>query len=216
MKLYGYWRSGTSFRVRVALALKGATIEQIPVNLLSGEHRGEEYRKINPQGLVPTLALDDGSYLSQSPAIIEYLDEALPGPKLLPDDPLEKARARQLAAVIGCDIHPLQNLRVLKYLQGELDQDQPTAFAWAAHWIEVGFEALEELLPSADQSDGPFLMGKTPSLPDCYLLPQLYAANRFGADLSRFPRLTTIRDALMDLPEIPATLPENQPDAPKD
>ena len=212
MKLHGYWRSGTSFRVRVALALKGATIEQVPVNLLEGEHRQAVYKDLNPQGLVPTLALDDGTLLSQSPAILEYLDEVLPGPKLLPDDPVSRAKARQLAAVIGCDVHPLQNLRVLKRLQNELGHDKDTAFAWAAHWIEEGLGALETTL-SQDAWEGPFLMGPAPSLPDCYLLPQIYAGRRFGAELHGFERLLEVERHLLALPSIQSALPENQPDA---
>ncbi|GGY42699.1 maleylacetoacetate isomerase [Parvularcula lutaonensis] len=212
MKLYGYWRSGTSYRVRIALALKGATIEQEPVNLLAGEHHSEAFRAKNPQGLVPALELDDGTILTQSPAIIEYLDETLPGPKLLPEDPLRRARARQLAAIIGCDIHPVQNLRILKYLQDPLGHDKETAFAWAAHWIDVGFEALEKELERTGWQ-GPFLLGAQPSVPDCYLLPQLYAGRRFGANVQHFPKLLQVEEALTAMPAVKDAHPDHQPDA---
>lgn len=212
MKLYGYWRSGTSYRVRVALALKGASVEQVPVNLLEGEHRSEAFRAKNPQGLVPSLELEDGTILSQSPAIIEYLDETLPGPKLLPSDPVDRARSRQLAAIIGCDIHPIQNLRILKYLQDPLKHDRDTAFAWAAHWIEVGFEALEGELARTGWR-GPFLGGEQPGIPDCYLLPQLYAGRRFGAKVERFETLLGIENALTRIPAVADAHPEKQPDA---
>lgn len=214
MKLYGYWRSGTSYRVRLALALKGATVEQVPVNLLEGEHRGEAYRAINPQGLVPTLLLDDGTALSQSPAIIEYLDEVLPGPKLLPEDPILRAHARQLAAVIGCDVHPLQNLRILKHLQEPLGHDQTTAFGWAAHWIEEGLGALEKLVAKGPGSNGPYLLGEEPTVAECYLLPQLYAARRFGAQIDTFTRLLAVEELLLARDPIAAAHPDKQPDAP--
>lgn len=212
MKLYGYWRSGTSYRVRIALALKGGQVESVPVNLLEGEHREEPFRAINPQGLVPALALDDGTVLTQSPAIIEYLDETLPGPKLLPEDPVRRAQARQLAAVIGCDIHPIQNLRILKAVQSRYDQSREEAFAWAAHWIAVGFEALEAEV-SAIRGGGPFCLGDEPSVPDCYLVPQMYAANRFGTDLTPFPTLRAIDEAMKEIPEVAAAHPDRQPDA---
>ncbi|MEM1379205.1 MAG: maleylacetoacetate isomerase [Pseudomonadota bacterium] len=210
MKLYSYWRSGTSYRVRIALAIKGASVEIVPVNLLDGAHKDESFLTRNPQGLVPTLELDDGTLLSQSPAIIEYLDETLPGPELLPEDPLQRAEARHLSALIGCDIHPLQNLRVLKYLQDPLGHNRDEAFAWAAHFIAAGFEALETLLSKADT---PFAMGDAPGVVECYLLPQLYAARRFGTDLSAVPRLLAIEKAAADWPDITAAHPEQQIDA---
>jgi maleylacetoacetate isomerase len=213
MKLYGYWRSGTSYRVRLALALKGQTIETVPVNLAEGEHRQPDFLAVNPQGLVPTLQLDDGRLLSQSPAIIEYLDQTFPGPRLFPEDPFEAARVRQYAGIIGCDVHPMQNLRVLKYLQNELDHSRDEAFAWAAHWITVGLEAMEETLLREDGAGNAFLTGPEPTAAECYLLPQLYAARRFGADLQKCPNLLRIEQNMTSLDGVGAAYPDEQPDA---
>ncbi|MCQ8185634.1 maleylacetoacetate isomerase [Parvularcula maris] len=212
MKLYGYWRSGTSYRVRLALALKGQEIETVPVNLATGEHREEDFVKLNPQGLVPALDIGDGRLLTQSPAIIEYLDEALEGPKLFPPDPWQRAKARQYAALIGCDVHPLQNLRVLKRLQDPLGHSKEEAFSWAAYWITIGLQALEETLEQDDQP-GPFLLGDTPSAAECYLLPQLYAGRRFGAELGGLTRLLEVEAAMNALPAVAAAHPSRQPDA---
>ena len=212
MKLYSYWRSGTSYRVRLALALKGAEVDIVPVNLAAGEHREDAFRSINPQGLVPTLELDDGTRLSQSPAIIEYLDEPLPGPKLLPSNPLERARARHLAALIGCDVHPLQNLRVQRYLKDPLGHDQDTAHQWSAHWIEAGFEALEAELNASNHA-GPFAMGEAPGVVECYVLPQLFGGRRFGAEVERFPRLLELEAATLAVPGVQAATPNAQPEA---
>lgn len=212
MKLYSYWRSGTSYRVRLALALKDATVDIIPVDLAAGEHRDPAFRSINPQGLVPTLELDDGTRISQSPAIIEYLDETLPGPKLLPDDPIDRARARHLAALIGCDVHPLQNLRVQRYVMDPLGHDQSVAHQWAAHWIEAGFEALEAELTRADH-EGPYAMGDRPGLVECYVIPQMFGGRRFGAEPSKFPRLLAMEEATLAWPNVQASKPESQPEA---
>ncbi len=215
MKLYSYWRSGTSYRVRIALALKGASVTIVPVNLLEGEHCGEAYRSLNPQGLVPALVLDDGTVIGQSPAIIEYLDETLPGPRLLPDEPVARARQRHLAAIIGCDTHPIQNLRILKYLQSEYDRSREEAFAWAAHWIEQGFGALEAEAARGGR-DHRFLGGDSPGVPDCYLLPQLYAGRRFGSDISRFPHLLKVEENLLSWPGVAEAHPDRQIDAKPD
>jgi maleylacetoacetate isomerase len=212
MKLYGYWRSGTSYRVRLALALKGQEIETVPVNLAEGEHREEAFLAINPQGLVPALDLGDGRLLTQSPAIIEYLDEVLDGPKLFPADPALRAKVRQYAALIGCDVHPLQNLRVLKRLQDPLGHSKEEAFAWAAHWITVGLEALEETLAREGRS-GPFLLGAEPTAAECYLLPQLYAGRRFGAELGGLKRLLRAEEAMNQLEGTAEAHPSRQPDA---
>ncbi|MEM9839389.1 MAG: maleylacetoacetate isomerase [Pseudomonadota bacterium] len=209
MKLFSYWRSGTSYRVRIALALKGETLDIVPVNLLEGAHRESAFLERNPQGLVPTLELDDGTLLSQSPAIIEYLDEVLPGPKLLPEDPLERAKVRHLAAIIGCDTHPLQNLRILKYLQDPLGHDREKSFAWAAHWIDTGLGALEAQVPEGSA----FTCGEQPGLVECYLIPQLYAGRRFGADLAALPKLTAIEERTLAWPGLADAHPDNQPDA---
>lgn len=210
MKLYSYWRSGTSYRVRLAAAIKGADIEIVPVNLLEGEHRGEAFRALNPQGLVPTLELDDGTLISQSPAIIEYLDETVAGPRLLPEDPVERARARHLAALIGCDVHPLQNLRVLKHLQDPLGHSRDEAFAWAAHWIETGLSALEAQI---DPAAGPFVLGDDPGVVECYLLPQLYAGRRFGAKVDALTRLNAIERNCLARDDLAAAHPDRQADA---
>jgi maleylacetoacetate isomerase len=212
MKLYRYWRSGTSYRVRLALAIKGAEAEIVPVNLLEGEHREEAFLSKNAQGLVPALELDDGTLLSQSPAIIEYLEDRIDGPRLLPEDPVRRAKARQLAAIIGCDIHPIQNLRILKYLQDPLGHSREEAFAWAAHWIDTGFAAFLEERRRAG-AEGRFAFGDEPSVVDCYLLPQIYAGRRFGADLAKFGELTAIEDQVLARPELAAAHPDGQPDA---
>lgn len=207
MKLYEYWRSGTSYRVRIALAIKQVCVEHVHINLLEHAHRDASFLAINPQGLVPALELDDGRVLTQSPAILEYLDDAYEGPSLFPEDTFEKAQARQYASLIACDIHPVQNLRVLKYLQDDLRHGREEAFAFAAHWIEVGLGSLEKQLET-NGWEGPFTLGERPMAPDCYLLPQLYAGRRFGADLSSFQRLLKIEQALGSVDTIAATHPD--------
>ena len=212
MRLYSYWRSGTSYRVRLALAFKQARRDIVPVNLLEREHKSEAFLAINPQGLVPSLELDDGTLLSQSPAIIEYIDETMPGPELFPADPTQRAIVRQMAALIGCDIHPLQNLRVLRYLRDPLEQDDAAVQAWARQWIETGFEALETLAAKT-APDAVFLTGDSVSAAECYLLPQLYGARRYGTDLSAFPRLLAVEAAVAAMPGAVAAHPDQQPDA---
>mgnify|MGYP006265999399 CR=1 FL=1 len=214
MRLFSYWRSGTSYRVRIALALKGIDADIVPVNLLEGEHTDEAHLARNPQGLVPTLELPDGTLISQSPAIIEYLEEIRPDPPLLPANAAERARARQFSALVACDIHPLQNLRVLRYVQDMLGHERDDAVAWARHWITTGFEALERQLadPTADR---PFALGATPGITECHLVPQVYGARRYGVDLERFPRITTIARATEAWPGVRDAHPDNQVDAPK-
>ena len=214
MKLYSYWRSGTSYRVRLALAFKGIQAELVPVNLLSSEHKSRPFLEKNPQGLVPTLELDDGSLISQSPAIIEFIEDSCPGPALFPSDPTMKAKARQLAAMIGCDVHPLQNLRVLRYIHDPMGHSKDEAFQWAAHWIEQGLQAMEEELARLDLS-GAFAMGDTPGVVECYLLPQLYAARRFEADLTSLDRLLEIEHNTLALDAAAAAHPDEQIDASK-
>ncbi|MEO1658967.1 MAG: maleylacetoacetate isomerase [Pseudomonadota bacterium] len=212
MRLFSYWRSGTSYRVRLALAFKGAECDIVPVNLLKREHKAPTFLAMNPQGLVPSLELDDGTILSQSPAIIEYLDDTLPGPRLFPEDPVQKALVRQMAAVIGCDVHPLQNLRILRYLRAPLGHDDEAVSAWARQWIGDGFAALEtltnEIAPGAA-----YLSGETVSAAECYLIPQLYGARRYDMDLSPFPRLLAVEEAVNGMAAAQAAHPSAQPDA---
>ena len=212
MRLFSYWRSGTSYRVRLALGFKRADCEIVPVNLLNREHKEPSFLAKNPQGLVPSLQLDDGRFLSQSPAIIEYLDETLPGPKLFPEDRAQKALVRQMAAVIGCDVHPLQNLRVLNYLRDPLGRDDSGVSAWASEWIGAGFLALEQLANEV-APDAPFLSGDSFSAAECYLIPQLYGARRYDMDLTAYPRLLAVEDAVQELTFAKEAHPSAQPDA---
>lgn len=211
--LHGYFRSGTTYRVRLALNWKGVDYQTSPVNLVSGAQREADFLAKNPQGLVPALEVD-GRIFTQSPAILEWIEETFPERPLLPADPELRARIRAFAAVIGCDIHPIQNLRVMKKVRADFDQDQDGAWAWARHWIETGFAALENLVGDAPGKDG-FLFGDGPSLAEIYLLPQMYNARRFGVDVSAYPRLVAADKAAGALPEFAKAAPENQPDAPK-
>ena len=210
--LHGYFRSGTTYRVRLALNWKGVEYDYVPVNLVEGEQSGDAYKARNPQGLVPALEYGD-AVLTQSPAILEWIEETWPDRPLLPADPLKRARVRAFAAAIGCDIHPLQNLRVLKKVRADYGADQGGALAWARHWIETGFAALERLAEAGDGSNG-FLFGDGPSMAEVYLLPQMYNARRFGADLDACPRLVAADAAASALPEFAAAHPSKQPDAP--
>ncbi|KAA5804652.1 maleylacetoacetate isomerase [Alkalicaulis satelles] len=209
--LHGYFRSGTSYRVRLALNWKGLAYETAVVNLVDGGQRAASYLARNPQGLVPALEAD-GRILTQSPAIIEWIEETWPERPLLPADPYQRARVRAFAAAIGCDIHPIQNLRVMKKLRADHGADQDGATAWARHWIETGFTALEVLAADAGGQGG-FIFGDGPSLAEIYLLPQMFNARRFGVDLAAFPRLVAADEAARALPELAAAAPELQPDA---
>ena len=212
MKLYGYWRSGTSYRTRLALALKGIEVEHIPVDLTQGAQKLPDYMTANPQGLVPTLMLDDGTPLAQSGAIIEYLEEKFPEPPLLPAGPKARAHVRQLCQIIGCDIHPLNNLRILKYLKGALDQPQSGVDAWASEWIRLGFDAYEIMLArEPDRSE--FSFGGRPGMAECYLLPQIYSARRFGVEVENWPLISSVERATLALPAVQNAVPEAQPDA---
>ena len=210
--LYGYWRSGTSYRTRLALALKGIEVAHAPVDLRAGEQSGEGFRAKNPQGLVPTLQLEDGTLISQSPAIIEYVEEVRPDPPLLPEDPVARARVRQMAMIVGCDTHPLGNLRVLKALKADHGADQAAIEAWQARWNGAAFAALEAML-AADPSRGDFAYGDRPGLAECYLLPQLYTARRFSVPLKAYPNLLAVEAATLALPAVQRATPEAQPDA---
>ncbi|MCC5996049.1 MAG: maleylacetoacetate isomerase [Oceanicaulis sp.] len=209
--LHGYFRSGTSYRVRLALNWKGVPYETAAVNLVDGGQRAAEYLARNPQGLVPALEVD-GRILTQSPAIIEWIEETWPERPLLPADPFQRARVRAFAAAIGCDIHPIQNLRVMKKLRADHGADQDAATAWARHWIETGYTALEAMASDAGGQGG-FIFGGGPSLAEIYLLPQMFNARRFGVDLAPFPRLAAADAAARALPEFAAAAPELQPDA---
>lgn len=207
--LYGYWRSSAAYRVRIALALKGLDYDHKGIDLRAGAQSGVGFKLLNPQGFVPYL-IDGEVGLNQSLAIIEYLDETYPEPRLLPDDPVARARVRAAALAIACDIHPLNNLRVLKYLKRPLGHEQDEIDAWAQHWIEGGFAALEEV---AEGSPGPYLFGDAVTMADVCLVPQMYNARRVRADLTHFPRLVEIDKALNALPAVRKARPEAQPDA---
>jgi len=208
--LYGYFRSSAAYRVRIALNLKGLAYRQVPVSLLKAEQRSADFLALNPQGLVP--ALQDGDVLlTQSLAICEYLDEAYPATMaLLPADPVQRARVRAVAQAIACDIHPVNNLRILNYLKTELDQDEAARHAWYRHWVSEGFAALEVQLAAAP---GPYCFGEHVTLADVCLLPQVFNAQRFEVDMTAYPRLAAIAAALADLPAFADAHPARQPDA---
>jgi maleylpyruvate isomerase len=207
--LHAYWRSGTSYRTRIALNLKGLAYEVRPVDLRAGEQSADGYRRLAPQGLVPALEAD-GQVLIQSPAILEWLEETHPDPPLLPRDPAGRAVVRAMAAVIGCDIHPLNNLRVLRALKRDLGADDIALAAWEARWIGDGFAALETLI---DRHGGLYCFGDSPTLADCYLAPQVYSAERFGVDLRPYALLRGVHARLGALPAVAAAHPDRQPDA---
>ena len=209
MILYGYPMSSASYRVRIALALKGVEVTTITKQLRRGEQRAKDFLEINPQGFVPVLSLDDGHMIPQSLAIIEYLDEVYPQPPLLPAAPIERARVRALSLLIACDIHPLNNLRVLQYLEGSLGEAQSVRDTWYRHWIEAGFEALEEAL-GRDPARGRFCYGDTPSLADVCLVPQVFNARRYSVDLAPFPRIVAIDAACREIAAFASAAPEKQ------
>lgn len=213
MKLYTYFRSSAAYRVRIALNLKGLQYDALPVHLLKagGEQRQEEFRQINPSGLVPAFQ-DDRITLTQSMAIIEYLDERFPAVPLLPQDIIGRARVRELAQIIACDIHPLNNLRVLRHLVGELKLDEDAKNAWIRHWIREGLASLEAHL-ARDPAAGPFCHGGAPTVADCFLVPQVFNAQRFDIDISAYPNIARIHALCVDLPAFVAAHPSKQPDA---
>jgi len=208
MKLYAYFRSSSSYRLRIALNLKGLAHEIVPVNLVAGEQRGEAYRAINPQGLVPALDTGDAQ-LVQSTAILEWLEEQYPDPPLYPADALARARVRGLCQHIACEIQPLNNLGVLGYLRETLGQDESAVNRWYAHWVTRGFESLEAAAPA-----GGFFGGAAPGMAEVFLVPQLYNARRFAVDLAPFPRLVAIGARCADLDAFARAHPDRQPDAP--
>ncbi|MDX3909582.1 MAG: maleylacetoacetate isomerase [Sphingobium sp.] len=208
--LHDYFRSSAAFRVRIALNIKGIEYQSIPHHLRKGEQSAASYLAVNPQGLVPALEID-GSCFTQSLAIIEYLDEAYPHPPLLPADLVGRARVRSIAQIVACDIHPLNNLRVLRYLRAPLGHPEDTVRSWYAHWISQGFSALESILNRGPE--GSFCHGDNPGLADICLVPQLFNARNFDVDLTSFPRIEEIVERAMALPAFMKAHPSNQPDA---
>jgi len=212
MKLYTYFRSSAAYRVRIALNLKGMSYDALPVHLLKdgGQHLQDEYRKINPSGLLPSFQ-DDRITLTQSMAIIEYLEEIHPEPPLLPKDAPGRGRVRELAQIIGCDIHPVNNLRVLNYLVKHMGFSDQAKTEWYRHWIIEGFQSLEAHL-ARDPGAGPFCHGDHPTIADCYLVPQVFNAQRFNIDVSAYPNIDRINSLCIELPAFRAAHPSHQPD----
>ncbi len=210
MKLYSYWRSTAAYRVRIALNIKQLDCEIVPVHLVKdgGEHLMDAYKSINPQSLVPALVTDGGDVLTQSLAIIDYLDEAYPQHSLYPQNPIQKAQAKAMALCVACDIHPLNNLRVLKYLKGEAWQ-QEQVDKWYSHWIHEGFSAIEMQL---EKSAGQYCFGNSVTVADIFLVAQVYNANRFNVSLEDYPGIVKINDNCLTLQTFTEAMPENQPD----
>lgn len=212
MKLYNFFRSGTSHRLRIALNLKGLEAEYLPVDLRREEHLAPAFKALNPQGLVPALA-HEGQVLIQSPAIIEWLEERHPTPPLLPAAPEARARVRALAAVVGCDIHPINNRRILETLRKQFGADEAAVNAWCATWITAGFDAIEALLAADRQRSSDFCHGHAPTLADVYLVPQVESARRFKVDLSPWPNIRAVDQACSSLDAFRRAEPAQQHDA---
>jgi maleylpyruvate isomerase len=213
MKLYTYFRSSAAYRVRIALDLKGLPYEVVPVHLVKhgGEQVTDAYRAVNPSALVPTFQ-DDGATITQSMAIIEYLEETHPAVPLLPADPLARAHVRALAQMVACDIHPVNNLRILRYLVRTLQISDEAKNEWYRHWVKEGFAALEAHL-ARGPAPGRFCHGDTPTMADCFLVPQVYNASRFDVDMTPYPRIAAIDAACAELPAFIAAHPARQPDS---
>ena len=212
MKLIGYFRSSAAFRVRIALNYKGLKVEHASRHLRKGEQSAPDYVALNPQKLVPALVLDSGEVLTQSLAILEYLEETHPEPPLLPKDSVGRARVRALSLIVSADVHPIQNLRVMGYLREKFGQTEESAFAWSRHWIETGFEAYESTI-AKDRKTGAFSHGDTPTFADLCLAPQVFNAARFKVDMTRYPTIQRIHAACMLHPAFDAAQPSKQPDA---
>ena len=212
MKLIGYFRSSAAYRVRIALNLKGVAVEHASRHLRRGEQKSPDYAALNPQKLVPALVLDSGEVLTQSLAILEYLEETYPQPPLLPREPVERARVRALALIPTADIHPIQNLRVMGYLREKFGQTEESAFGWSRHWIETGFDAYEATIAN-DPRTGAFSHGDAPTMADLCLIPQVFNAARFKVDMKNYPTIQRIYETCMRLPAFDAAQPAKQPDA---
>jgi maleylpyruvate isomerase len=210
MKLYTYFRSSAAFRTRIAINLKGVHCETVEVDLraAASEQVKPEYRAVNPQGLVPALVIEDTT-VAQSLAIIEYLDEVYPEPPLLPRSPVDRARVRAMALAVACDMHPLNNLRILNYLRSQLGHDEDTVNAWYRHWIAVGFSGLEQEARRVSR-DGQYMFGSSVTIADIYIVPQMYNARRFKCDLEPYPTLRSICAHLESLPAFAKAVPEAQ------
>lgn len=214
MNLYGYWRSSASYRVRIALAIKGVEVNHVSVNLKEGEQLGAAHAQLNTQHFVPVLELEDGTKLTQSLAIMDYIDATYREPELMPRDAVLRSKILSASLIIASDIAPIQNASVLKYVASEHDQDQTGMKDWAAHWIAKGFTALEKTAQAHHQTyKTDFLITEAPRFFECCLIPQIYNANRFGVDMSAFPRLSEINENCLALPAFQKALPENQADA---
>jgi maleylpyruvate isomerase len=212
IRLYGYWRSSAAYRVRIGLALKGLAYDYAAVNLLANEQNAPDYRARQPQGLVPMLDTGDGGQITQSLAILEWLDETYPAAPLLPKAPGDKAIVRAMAYAVACDIHPINNLRVLKHVRKTFGADDATIAGWQTHWIALGFEAQERLI---EAHGGAWSFGDAPTLADVCLVPQVVNSTRVNMDLSLYPRLAAIFERAKAHPAFVAAAPENQPDAVK-
>ena len=208
MKLYSFFRSSASYRVRIALALKGFKYDTVSIKFSENTHRTDAFRKINPQRRVPALDLGDGNLLIQSLAIIEYLDETRPEPPLLPRDPLERARVRAVAQIISCDIHPLNNTGVRQVLSGKFNADEKALQEWTAYWINEGFAAVDRLL-----APGPYAFGDAVTLADICIVPQVYNARRYQVPLEAFPKIVAVEAAAREHPAFLVAAPDAQPDA---
>lgn len=209
LTLHDYWRSGAAYRVRIALNLKGVAYHQVPVDLRAGAQRDPAFLALNPQGLVPAIE-SDGGVIAQSGAIIEWLEERYPDPPLLPRDPDARAVVRAMAAVVACDIHPINNLRVLNRLRSQFGADSAGVKQWIAHWIGAGFEAMEQYVA---QHGAGFAYGDGPTIADCFLVPQVYSAERFGVDITPFPQVTAAVERARGLPAFARAHPDMQRDA---
>lgn len=209
LKLHSAWRASAPYRVRIGLNLKGVAYDYVPVDLVKGQQQSPEYHAVNAQDLVPALVLEDGRVLTQSLSILEWLEETQPGPALLPKDPLDRQAVRAMATIVACDIHPLNNLRILKALAG-LGVEEPKRNEWVHRWIGDGFSALEQMVA---RHGGGYAFGDTPTLADCCLVPQVYNAGRFGVDMTPYPAIAAANARALDHPAIAAAHPNHQPDA---